>query len=496
VGWADWFGTDDYDVAREILLRGFAAIFVVALVSALAQFPALLGEHGLTPVPRFVARTTWRSGPSLFRLAYSDRLLRVCAWCGILLAGSVVVGLAQAGPWWVPTIVFLALWAVYLSIVNVGQTFYAFGWESLLCEAGFLMAFLGSDRVATPVTTLVLARWLLFRLEFGAGLIKIRGDVAWRDLTAMYYHQETQPMPGPLSWQAHHLPRWWHRAEVVGNHVAQLGAPLLLAAPQPVASIGAGVMVLTQLWLVATGNFSWLNWAAIVLALGAVSDGVWARVLPSVPDDAALAAGSRPPDDVPVAYAVVVGLAAVLLLVKSRRPLLNLFARHQLMNASFDRYRLVNAYGAFGSITRRRFEVVVEGVRAVGPRDARGSREPAWLEYGFRGKPGDVARRPPQVAPYHLRLDWLMWFLALRGYDDTWFEVFLLRLLEADRPTLRLLRHDPFEGERPDAVRATLYRYRFTTRAERRASGAFWVREQVATLVPSVTLADPHRAAR
>jgi hypothetical protein len=383
------------------------------------------------------------------------------------------------------------LWAVYLSIVNVGQTFYAFGWESLLCEAGFLMAFLGSDRVATPVSTLVLARWLLFRLEFGAGLIKIRGDVAWRDLTAMYYHQETQPMPGPLTWQAHHLPRWWHRAEVAGNHVAQLGAPLLLAAPQPVASIGAGVMVLTQLWLVATGNFSWLNWAAIVLALGAVSDGVWARVLPWVGPGTDAFAGARPPDEVPVTFAVVALAAAAFLLVKSWRPLRNLFARHQLMNASFDRYRFVNAYGAFGSITRRRFEVVVEGTADLAEDVATGTA--SWREYGFRGKPGDPDRRPPQVAPYHLRLDWMMWFLALRGYDDTWFDVFLVRLLEADQPTLRLLHDDPFDGAPPVAVRARLFGYRFTSRQEHREMRAWWVREPVSTIVPPLSLDGSRR---
>ncbi len=489
--WTAWFGTDGYDVAREVLLRGFAALTIVALSSALAQFPALLGRHGLQPVPRFVARTSWRSAPSLLRWRYSDRLFRVYAWTGVALSASVVVGLAQAGPWWVVTVVFLLLWALYLSIVNVGQTFYAFGWESLLCEALFLMAFLGSTRVAVPVVVLGLSRWLLFRLEFGAGLIKLRGDVAWRDLTAMYYHQETQPMPGPLSWRAHHLPRWWHRLEVVGNHVAQLGAPVLLVAPQPVASVAAGVIVMTQVWLVLTGNFSWLNWAAIVLALGVVSDGVWARVLPWVPDDD-VTLGARASDDVPVAFAVVVGLAAALLLVKSYRPLLNLFSRHQLMNASFDRYRLVNAYGAFGSITKARFEVVVEGSRAT-----REGRE--WVAYEFRAKPGDVRRRPPQVAPYHLRLDWLMWFLALRGYrdpwGDSWFDVFLLRLLEADRPTLALLRRDPFAGERPVAVRAVLYRYRYTTREERRRTRAFWVREELTVLEPPLTLAEARRAA-
>ncbi len=87
-----------------------------------------------------------------------------------------------------------------------------------------------------------LLRWLLFRVEFGAGLIKLRGDPCWRDLTCLYYHHETQPMPGPLSWFFHHLPKPLHRVEVAGNHVAQLVVPFALFAPQPVASVAAALI--------------------------------------------------------------------------------------------------------------------------------------------------------------------------------------------------------------------------------------------------------------
>jgi hypothetical protein len=171
----------------------------------------------------------------------------------------------------------------------------------------------------------------------------------------------------------------------------------------------------------------------------------------------------------------------------SVQPALNLASRHQLMNASFEPLRLVNAYGAFGSMTRRRDEVVVSGSLAErpGPDD--------WREYEFRGKPGDVHRRPPQVAPYHLRLDWLMWFLPLGSGGHLWFERFLLRLLEADRATLRLLRRDPFDGERPRWVRARLYRYRFSTPEERRRTGAWWVRREIGVVAEPVSLRTLHR---
>lgn len=483
--WLGWWSSADYDVARTLLQRGFGALYALAFWGALRQFRPLLGERGIAPVPRFVARTRWRDGPSLFRLRYSDRLLVAVAWCGVLLGVSVVVGLPQAGPWWVPLLVFLVLWWLYLSLVNVGQTFYAFGWETLLCEAGFVVAFLGSDAVGVPLLIVLAVRWLLFRLEHGAGLIKWRGDRAWRDLTALDYHHETQPMPGPFSWHAHHLPRWWHRFEVGGTHVSQLLVPWLLFLPQPFPSVAGIVFALTQGWLVVTGNFAWLNWATIVLALGVVDDGTWAWLggLVGLSDGGAAAAASAaaPAPAAPLPFVVVVGAVALLLLVLSVRPALNLASRHQRMNASFEPFRLVNAYGAFGSVTRHRDEVTVEGTltQHPGPDD--------WVEYEFRGKPGPTGRRPPQVAPYHLRLDWLMWFLPL-GHSARWFTVFLHRLLEADPATLPLLRTDPFGGRRPHAVRAVLHRYRYTTPEERRRTGDWWVREPLHLAVEPVSL--------
>ncbi|MFD0431407.1 lipase maturation factor family protein [Streptomyces zhihengii] len=128
-----------------------------------------------------------------------------------------------------------------------------------------------------------LLRWVLFRVEFGAGLIKIRGDACWRDLTCLYYHHETQPMPGPLSWWFHHLPRPAHRVETAANHVVQLLVPVLLFTPQPVAGAAAGLIVVTQLWLVLSGNFAWLNWLTIVLALSAVDASPSSRRRPCPP---------------------------------------------------------------------------------------------------------------------------------------------------------------------------------------------------------------------
>ncbi|MCP2636209.1 lipase maturation factor family protein [Microbacterium sp. HD4P20] len=481
----DGLAAVDFEFARQVLQRGIAALFVVAFASSLNQFRPLLGEHGLLPAPDLLdwARSSTRAAkmlrPTLFlRVRYTDRRLVALCVFGIVVAATLVAGIPQLGPPWVPMLCFLALWLGYMSITSIGQTFYGFGWEMLLLEAGFLAAFLGSDSQPPSTVVIVLFWWLIFRLEFGAGMIKIRGGREWRDLTALTYHHETQPMPGPLSRQAHLLPRWIHKGEVLGNHFAQLVVPWFLFAPllglvvpgpvpAIVGAVAAAIVIATQAWLVITGNFAWLNWMTIVLAFSAIGvPGIGAEPWPARTD---------PPwiiDGLPLYWVVITAAVGLLCVVLSWAPLRNLFARRQLMNASFNRWQLANAYGAFGTVTKERIEIVVEGTMEEDPDAA------SWREYEFKGKPGDVRRVPRQYAPYHLRLDWLMWFLPLGRSLEDWFTVFLVRLLEADAPTLRLLHHDPFDGERPRWVRAVSYRYRFTSHAEFRSTRARWKRDR------------------
>jgi hypothetical protein len=305
---------------------------------------------------------------------------------------------------------------------------------------------------------------LLFRLEFGAGLIKLRGDTCWRDLTCLYYHHETQPMPGPLSWFFHHLPKPLHRVEAAGNHFAQLVVPFGLFAPQPVAGIAGTIVVVTQLWLVASGNFAWLNWLTILLGCSAIDATSLATLLP-IPRQPALT-------EAPRWFAALVIVFAALTLMLSYWPVRNMISRRQRMNMSFNPFHLINTYGAFGSIGRTRREVVIEGTD-----EPTITEQTVWKEYEFKGKPGAVRRLPRQWAPYHLRLDWLMWFAAISPqYAYSWLQTFMLRLLQNDAATLRLLRDNPFPDDPPRYVRAQLYRYRFTTPAELRRDHAWWHR--------------------
>jgi len=273
---------------------------------------------------------------------------------------------------------------------------------------------------------------------------------------------------------------------VVFSHFVQVVAPFGLFAPQPIAAIAGAFIIVHQLLLIISGNYSWLNWLTVALGLLAFSDATLTLgIHPALPQ-----AAPRPLWFEMVLYAL--GAAALALSIK---PALNLVSRNQLMNYSYNRFHLINAYGAFGSVTRARYEIVIEGTD-----EAVLTSATRWQEYGFKAKPGDPRRMPPQWAPYHLRLDWLMWFLPfavsvsehgvyVRGYE-LWFMRFIRNLLENDRATLTLLRANPFPEAPPRFIRAQFYQYRYTTWQEKRESGAWWERKLVGTYLPPMSLAQ------
>ena len=466
---------ENYWLTRTVFQRGLAFVYFLAFLNAVNQFKPLLGERGLLPAPIWIRQVPFRASPSLFYLAPKDWAFTAAAWLGLVLSCLALTGIVERASTPISAVVWSLLWVLYLSFVNVGQTFYGFGWESILLEAGFYSIFLGNRAVAPQVVTIFLLRWLCFRVMFGAGLIKLRGDSCWRDMSCLDYHYETQPMPNPLSWYFHWGSRWTHHAGVWVNHFAELVAPFGYFLPQPIASIAGIVTIVFQALIMASGNLSWLNLLTIVLAVPALDD----RVLKALVRIATPELHAPP-----LSYKVVVGSLAVLVTVLSVGPIANMLSPRQIMNTTFNSLHLVGTYGAFGGITRERYEVVVEGTRDEFPTTAS-----QWLEYEFRGKPTATGRCPPQVAPYDLRLDWLMWFAAMSDYSQhPWFVTFIRKLLEGDRDTLSLLRFNPFAGKPPQFVRARLYRYQFTSPEERKQSGQWWKRQYAAEYFPPVSL--------
>jgi hypothetical protein len=422
-------------LVRAALLRGLGLIYAVAFLILARQGRALLGSDGILPVRGYLDLLHARGAgfwqrPSLFWISASDTWLQGCAWLGLVGALAMLAGFSNAP-------LLALLWALYLSFAHVGQIFYGYGWDLLLCEAGVLAIFLApawrprelDARSAPPVVVVVLFRWLTFRIMFGAGLIKLRGDECWTDLTCLAYHYETQPNPGPLSPWFHAAPRWFHQLGTLFNHVVEVVAPFGVFGPRRLRLIAGSLIVVFQSILIASGNLSFLNWLTLIIALSCFDDQailailrgkgrVWLETRLAGLADAALSPKRRA---LCVALAIVIGLLSL-------SPVVNLLSARQAMNASFEPFNLVNTYGAFGSVSRERYEVIIEGTSA---REL--DEHTRWQEYELPCKPGRVDRSPCWITPYHYRLDWQLWFVPLSpDHQRRWFVSLTNKLLRND----------------------------------------------------------------
>ena len=501
-------------LTRIVLLRALSLVYFVAFAVAFNQNTALLGDNGLLPAKLYLQRLRQvnefpegsvsvemlSSFPTWLWFAPEGRMdacLRATAMLGMLLSASVLINGGSN------VFIQLLLWLLYHSLVTVGQRWYGFGWESQLLETGFismLMVPLWSVNALPagcpmPWVALWAFRWLCFRVMIGAGLIKIRGDTCWRDLTAMCYHYETQPVPNPLSRLLHWTPVWWHKFETAANHVIELVLPWLVVSPLRTLVVAGGlVQLLFQATLVLSGNLSFLNWLTMVPALAALDDGVLTflfrrETLASVSALNA-AAASAPGSTLAAALREACNAGVCALLVFLSAPVMrNIFSQNQVMNTSFGAWRLVNTYGAFGSITRRREEIILQGTD-MDLSDARVRALPddqqRWREYHLKAKPGDTRRRPPWISPYHYRLDWLMWFLPFGSPSrNPWVFHLLGKLLVNDASVGALLRENPFaRGAPPKYVRAELYAYEYTRPGSPEARrGEWWTRRRVRSYI-------------
>ena len=318
----------------------------------------------------------------------------------------------------------------------------------------------------------------------GAGLIKIRGDEVWRNGTALYYHFETQPIPGPLSRWFHFLPHFILKAGVWFNHLAELIAPWFIFWPRYGRHIAGAVIVLFQINIILSGNLSFLNWLTIVPALACFDDGFWSRILPAWLSKKAQAAAGDAEESAPMFTISLIVTAVIALL--SISPVINMFSPKQVMNTSFDPLGLVNTYGAFGSVGKERYNVVFEGTDQA---DTSGAAV-KWQPYIYKGLPVRLDTRPPQVAPYQLRLDWQMWFASMSSANDYPWTVHLVwKLLHNDPDALSLFAGNPFPDKPPIYIRAVLYRYRFVKPGN--PKGLYWSRESLGLWLPAMSADDP-----
>ncbi len=445
-----------YRLSSWLFLRLLGAIYLIAFASFGVQARGLIGSQGILPVAQFLPAVrqylgpaAYWSAPTLLWFGASDAALKAVWITGCCISLAVCLGMNWR---WLR----IAQLVLYLSLVTAGQVFMGFQWDALLLEAGFLAIFLGSSTIIPW-----LFRWLLFRLMLLSGAVKLlSGDFSWRSFTALPIHYQTQPLPTPLAWYFYQLPGWFQHFSVGVVLFVELIVPFLIFGPRRIRFFAAASIAFLQLMIFLTGNYAFFNILTVALCLFLLDDKALRRLCPKV---VVRIAGPRRALRWPNFHRAICRAVTSLILFVSCYQMLQVFANFnwapaEIAARAVGPFQIINRYGLFAVMTTSRPEIIVEG----------SNDEKTWIEYPFKYKPGDVARRPGWVQPHQPRLDWQMWFAALGDYrSDPWTVQLVAKLLQGSPDVLRLFAKNPFPGSAPRYIRAQVYDYRFTTPAEK-----------------------------
>ena len=478
--------------SRWLFLRGLGCIYLIAFVSLWVQIHGLIGSNGILPVENYLTAVYQQLGvkgyhivPTLLWLNSTDLFLNLICAGGVVLSIVLIAG-------FIPTITLIGLWVLYLSLVTTGQVFLSFQWDVLLLETGFLAIFLSPfiirDRtsraayISLPI--LLLLRWLLFRLMFASGYVKLASDEVWRNLTALNVHYETQPLPTWIGWYVHQFPEFIHKLSVIGMFAVELVVPFLIFAPRRLRNVGCIGLLGLQMLILLTGNYCFFNLLTIVLCLLLIDDITWKSLIPKRIMPQLKTVYNSPGLFGRICLASV---AILIMLFTSVRFIGQLFPQTAFSEIARKKplqwvtpLHIANTYGLFADMTESRPEIVVEG----------SNDGITWESYDFKWKPGRLDRAPGWVAPHQPRLDWQMWFAALRGNfrNTSWFIDFMGSLLHGKPEVLRLLAENPFPDTPPRYLRALLYDYQFTDIQTKRTEGTWWQREYLGIYCPVISL--------
>lgn len=477
---------DNAVYVRWIFLRGLGLLSLLSFLSYLNQFEGLVGQNGLTPWTDFVEQVYAMRGeavywqfPSLAWWFSSDLALILMACAGMLSSVFLIVNYRSR-------LSLVSCWILFLSLTVTGQQFMAYQWNQLLLEVmigGILLACSTTKPTQVSLPSWVSVwymRFITFKLYILSGLAKWGGGESWRDLTAMTYHYETQPLPNPLSWYMHHLPDGFHRVESLFSLLVEAVLPVFIFTPRRIRIPVAYLMGSLQMAIMLTGNYGPFNWLALLLCFVLVDDEHVAGLIDALPD------WSRPTQMTkPNRWTWEIDLVAVAVLL-----LLNLFVIGSWLRVpapswfnstaqSIKAFRSVNPYGLFGVMTKERPEIVIEGSR----------NGEDWSAYEFHYKPGDPERRPG-VAIWSLpRLDWRMWFAALKApRRPRWMDRLVIKLLKGEPAVLDHFAKNPFRENPPRYIRAWVYDYRFTGWSEGWETDHWWKRDNRREYIPPVML--------
>jgi len=478
-----------YYLPRRLFLILLSLIYMVAFVSLAVQIQGLIGQEGILPAGEYLDFVSHRAGglhhwrvPTVFWLGKSDLFIEAVCWIGAALSILLILGYA-------PVLVTALLWFFYLSLYSVGQSFLSFQWDILLLETGFLAIFLAplgwtpkkAIETKPPRVVLWLLRWLLFRLIFLSGVVKLSsGDLSWKNLTALEYHYQTQPLPNWISYWFHHLPSWVQRESGFIMFIFELVVPFFIFVPGRIRILGAVLLVLFQILIILTGNYGFFNILTIALCILLIPDRDWPGWIKR---KFYAFFGPKERKGIRAWPKLLITPLVLLLLVLSISKMERRLSDYRIFTDNFGwllkwtaPFHFANNYGLFAVMTKNRPEITVEGSR-----DGK-----TWVPYEFKWKPGDLKKRPRFVAPHMPRLDWQMWFAGLRppGRYPGWFHNFLVRLLEGSPEVLALLGENPFPGEPPRYVRANVANYYFSSPKLKKETGEWWVKGESRPYAP------------
>lgn len=468
-----------YDVISWIYLRCLGLIYCSAFISFGVQALGLIGSHGIIPVADLkityfgvLSDFAYWVLPMVFWLNSSDFFIQAVCWCGALSSLLLVFDIY-------PRANLIILYLLYLSLVSAGQVFMTYQWDTFLLEAGMIALFL----IRYRTVAIWLLRFLLFRFMLAGGLVKIlSGDPSWPAFTALYKYFETEPIPTPLAWYAHHLPHFLLSCGAAVTLVIELALPFLIFFPRRIRFFVAFSTLFFQSFIILTGNYNFFNLETISLCIVLFDDAAVRailprRLIPAMTEKVNAKPHSKRANRAMIAY---VAITIFLSLVQFHERFIGRVPyAFAWVNDVLAPFHIVGTYGPFAVITYPRYEILIEGSND-------GNH---WQEYEFKYKPGDVNRSLGYNIPHQPRLDWQMWFAALsRPEDNPWFQNFMTRLLENSSSVLLLLKTNPFPKHAPLFVRAEFYQYRFSTPEERQQTGAIWVREPVGMYFPQARL--------
>ena len=461
------FSPESHLIIAHLFPRLIGAIYFFALGAFLFQIRGLIGEQGILPVKIYLDHFRNRLGkrrfywlPTIFWWNCSDKALMGITAIGTLLAVFLMFGIY-------PALLLPLLFLIHLSIVTVGQDFLSFGWEMFFLETSCHAFLLSLTTIPNPVVWISLYL-LIFTFHIQAGTSKLlSGEPVWRNLTALSYHYQTQPLPNAVAWYVHKFPLWFHKLSTIGVLFIEIILPFAIFGPKELQLAAFAGFFLLQFSIWISGNYSYLNHLTAVLISLLISDTYLNSVLSS-------------PEITPTPWYLDLFLyvAGGLLICLQLLRLYHHFSRDQRASrilSYVEPFHIANRYGIFAIMTTTRYEIVLEG----------SNDRKEWKEYLFRYKPSETNRRPRRISPYQPRIDWQAWFLPFEDFTSAvWFQNFIYRILEGSPHVLSLLRFNPFPDKPPKFIRAVIYIYEFSDAKTKKASGEWWQRSYVGTYSP------------